>query len=579
MSDTVADVLIIGAGPSGGAAAKRFTDAGMSVVCLEQGEWPDRAAYRGGHLDWELTSRKQWFWDPNARRLPQDFTVDMSESDVPTLGTYSGVGGSATLFNGVWPRLTPANFRSRSLSGYGDDWPLTYDELLPYYEQTDREVGISGLGGNPAYPPGADPPLPPLPIQPGGLRLARAQARLGWHWWPDNNAILSAPYDGRNPCVQRATCNTGCSEGAKGTSDLTHWRHVVARGGVVITGARVTRIVLDSRGLAAGAEWCDPEGQLHFQRANLVVCAANAVGTARILLTSACSRFPDGLANGSGLLGRNLMFHLHGIVNAVFEEPMQSWRGHFGSWIGSCEFYESDESRGFVGCGKWSTGPTGGPLMQALPGPGAGVWGRAHHAHVAEHLGHGVFWAVIGEELASEENRVELSGTLTDSSGIPAPKIFYRIPDNTTNLLAFHNERASESLWEAGAVKVQVLPVGLSMSAHLLGDCPDGQRPGAFRGRSLGSVPRDPQPRDRRRQHLRHELGGEPHLHDRGSRGTNRGPPREPSGRPPDPGPVGDVRQLRPGEGVHLPRLGPRPRSSSPSTTASGRGSTSSPTS
>jgi choline dehydrogenase-like flavoprotein len=99
----------------------------MSVVCLEQGEWPDRAAYRGGHLDWELTSRKQWFWDPNARRLPQDFTVDMSESDVPTLGTYSGVGGSATLFNGVWPRLTPANFRSRSLSGYGDENLLPED--------------------------------------------------------------------------------------------------------------------------------------------------------------------------------------------------------------------------------------------------------------------------------------------------------------------------------------------------------------------------------------------------------------------------------------------------------------------
>jgi choline dehydrogenase-like flavoprotein len=97
------------------------------------------------------------------------------------------------LYAADWPRLLPSDFRVRSLDGVADDWPLTYAELRPYYERTDRAFGVAGLGGDPAYPQGGDPPLPPLPIGAGGLRLARAHDRLGWHWWPSPNAVLSAP--------------------------------------------------------------------------------------------------------------------------------------------------------------------------------------------------------------------------------------------------------------------------------------------------------------------------------------------------------------------------------------------------
>jgi choline dehydrogenase-like flavoprotein len=471
-----ADVLIVGAGAAGGVAARRLVEAGLTVVCLEQGDWPDRAGYPGATPEWELAAAKQWSSVPSIRDAVADYPIDLADSDLGVLN-FNGVGGGTVLYAAQWPRLLPSDFVAHSTDGVADDWPIGYADLQPYYEATERQFGVSGLGGNPMYPPGQDPPLPPLPIGAAGLRVARAHARLGWHWWPQSNAILSAPYEGRHACVQRGTCGSGCNEGAKASTDVTHWPQVVARGGRVITGARVRRLVNDGAGLVAGAEWVDRDGNEHLQLADVVLCAANAIGTARLLLASADSSHPNGLANSSGLVGRRLMLHPLNTVTGLFEDQLEGWQAHAGGLIQSLEFAHSDTRRGFARGALWELGSAGGPMKAAFAPGGGGVWGPDHHRHVREHLGRTATWAILCEDLPEESNRVELSPNDRDAAGMPAAKITYGLSDNTTRMIEFQVERASESLVEAGAWKIETLrhhPNG-----HFMGTARMGNDPGA----------------------------------------------------------------------------------------------------
>src|SRR3954452_16933537 len=367
VSSEPADVLIIGAGASGGVVALRLAESGFKVVCREQGEWLDRADYPGDKLDWELKARKDWATSPNIRGLERDYPIVEDDTPVSPL-MYNAVGGSTIIFAGAWPRALPSDFRVRSLDGIADDWPIDYFELLPYFYRTDRDFGISGLPGDPAYPPDTeDSPMPPLPIGSAGMKVARGHTKLGWHWWPEFNSINSVAYDGRRPCGQRSTCQSGCNEGAKASTDLTHWPKAIARGARLVTGARVRRIETNAAGLATGATWLDGDGAEHFEPAKVVVVAGNAIGTPRLLLLSDGPRHPDGLASSSGLVGKRLMNHPFANVAGLFEERLMRWQCQFGELIESLEFYETDEMRGFVRGARWGLAPTGGPINTALP--------------------------------------------------------------------------------------------------------------------------------------------------------------------------------------------------------------------
>ena len=150
--------------------------------------------------------------------------------------------------------------------------------------------------------------------------------------------------------------------GAKASTDLTHWPKATA------AGARVSRITLGPRGLATGAVWLDHAGVEHHQEADVVILAANSVGTARLLLLSADDRrCPDGLANSSCLVGRRLMMHPFSVVTGWWDDQVEGWQGHFGASITSYQFYETDSDRGFVRGAKWALSPVGGPSITSCP--------------------------------------------------------------------------------------------------------------------------------------------------------------------------------------------------------------------
>jgi choline dehydrogenase-like flavoprotein len=476
--DARPDVLIVGAGPTGAVAAKRLAEAGMRVVVLEQGDWPDYTKARADFADYEITAGRAWSGNPNRRQAAADYPISDGDSDISAV-LYNAVGGSSVLFAAHWQRNMPSDFRVRTLDGVADDWPLSYEDLQPYYEQVEEDFGISGLAGDTAFPPGKGPPLPPAPLGPMGRRVARAHNRLGWHWWPAPNAIATRPYRMLRECTQRATCMWGCVQGAKGSVDRTHWPSNVVLGVQLITGARVRRLEVNTRGLVVGAVYVDRAGVEHLQQADVTILAASGVGTPRLLLLSATGKHPNGLANSSDLVGRRLMMHPFGTVVGLFDEDLGSTHGVWGQHLHCLEFYETDASRGFVRGAKWGLQPTGGPvsMTRGYPWGDNAIWGAGFHEGIRKRLGRSAMWGIIAEDLPDDANRVVLDPELTDTDGIPAPKIIYRMSENSHRLLAFHLARARESLEAAGAYETVVAPLIRETGWHLLGTTKMGHDP------------------------------------------------------------------------------------------------------
>ncbi|MCW2840943.1 MAG: Gluconate 2-dehydrogenase flavoprotein [Aeromicrobium sp.] len=479
-TDEAADVVIVGGGTAAGIVAHELSTAGFSVVVLEQGRWTDTALLPGNTPEYEVAGAALWHPDPNVRGKPEDYPLDTSQSDLP-VWLYNGVGGSSVLYGGIWARALPSDFSVRSLDGVADDWPLTYRELVPFYEAVEKEMGVAGLAGNPAYPPGSGPPLPPAPIHIPGRKMAEGMNRLGWHWWPGTNAIATQAYRHQSQCVRYGVCRMGCPQGAKASVDITHLPQAVANGVRLITGARVAEIPLDRRGRATGAVYMK-DGHQYLQRASVVVMAAGGIGTPRVLLMSESARFPDGLANTSGLVGKRLMLHPYGSAVGVYDDDLEDWLGPAGEYISSMQFYESEPDRGFVRGAKWSLLPIAGPLEAVHKWERHGsvdqrdFWGAGSAQRMKSLIGHMMQWHVVPEDLPEESNRVELHPTLTDSDGLPAAAIRYRVSDNTERIVEFNLARALEAHEAAGATQSWVAGRRLS-TGHNTGTAKMGVDP------------------------------------------------------------------------------------------------------
>lgn len=482
MKNEPVDVLIIGAGASGAAVAWSLLETRMRILCLEQGPHVPESQYPSRDEDYELARYGAFSCDPNVRKLKQDYPINVDDSCITPVN-FNGVGGSTINFLGHWPRMKPSDFRAKTLDGVAEDWPVDYATLEPFYEMNDRNTGVSGLGSNPAYPE-YTPELPPIPIGKLGQTLANGFNDLGWHWWPSDVSILSRDHDGRQKCVNAGTCDLGCAAGAKGGTNFTYWPMLENAGVDLRTECRVREILVDDdTGFATGVLYHAPDGQIHKQNAELVIVACNGVGTPRLLLNSRSKLFPDGLANRSDQVGRNLMFHPLTGVAGVFDEPMDGHKGPMACSILSQEFYESDPARGFVRGYGLHSGRSTTPMTYALGGYGIDSpipWGAAHREIMDEVYPFLAGLTIVTEDLPEAHNRVTLDSEMTDSDGVPAPKVAYELGDNTRAMLSHGTERATELLYAAGAKRVlskNADDVWWRAGWHQMGTCRMGDDP------------------------------------------------------------------------------------------------------
>ena len=476
------DTLVIGAGASGAAVVWKLARAGFNVVCLEQGDWMNPNTYPPNSPAWEVEQSGAFAFDPNMRQLPQDYPVENRESDVAPL-MFNAVGGSTIHWTAHTPRLHPSDFRVRSLDSVADDWPLTYQELEPYYDLNDVMMGCSGVNGDPANPPRQPRQMPPLAIGTDMERIAAAFDQKGWHWWPSDSYINSVEYKGRGVCNYCGPNGLGCVPKAKASTDVTYWPEALAAGAELRTRCRVTRITTSATGEVTGAEYLNADNELQQQTANAVILAANGIGTPRLLLLSKSKFCPNGLANSSGQVGRNLMFHPYPMITGLFPptDDVQTWKGPQGNSIMSQQFYETDSARNFTRGYTIQLLRSSGPARTAIgtfidPVP----WGANHHDEFARRFGNATTLAIITEDLPEEHNRIELDPRLTDSSGLAAPKVFYKTSENTQNMIKHGIETSTELLKQAGAIDVYACDIWRACGWHLMGTARMGEDPARF---------------------------------------------------------------------------------------------------
>ena len=475
--DKTVDVLIIGAGASGAAMAWSLAETKMHIVCLEQGEMMNPLAYPSTGRNWEARATDDFATNPNVRGLPQDYPINEADSPIK-VANFNGVGGGTILYAGHFPRFHPSDFRVKSLDGVADDWPIDYAQLAPFYAENERITGVAGMSGDPAYPQDNAERTPPLPLGRHGEALAKGFNKLGWHWWPSDTAIITAERDGRAPCINLGACGAGCAQGAKGSSDVTYWPHALRAGVELRTRCRVREITVGADGMATGAIYYDGAGQEQEIKAHVVVMACNGIGTPRLLLNSKSAAHPDGLANSSGLVGKNLMFHPYAWMHGIFEGELDGFEGPHKS-IRSQQFYETDAARGFVRGYTLEIQRGMAPVRTAHTGMRMGriPWGEGHHDAYRRMFKRTTGMVAVCEDLPEEHNCVTLDPDLRDSDGIPAPKISYTLSENSERMLQHGVERGTEILKAAGAVDVMSewpIPYG---GWHLMGTARMGTDP------------------------------------------------------------------------------------------------------
>jgi len=482
------DFVIVGSGAAGGVMARELSKAGFSIVLLEQG--PHRTAADFQHDELSTQFNNELLGGPlnvqTYRRTAAD--TAKAQNDPPPALYSQGVGGSSVHFSANFWRLRPSDFKEKSkfgaISGTGfDDWPISYEELEPYYTRVDWEIGVSGEPG-PFDPPRSKPyPLPPMPLKSSGALLEAAARTLGLHPQVAPVAILSQPYNGRPACIHCGFCmGFGCEANAKSSTLATMIPEALATGRCELRArCAVYRVETGKDGRVSEVQYWDEKGRPQAQKAKAVVLCANGAETPRLLFMSSSARFPQGLANNSGRVGKGLMFNSHAVAHGVFDEPLNDYKSIQCTRL-IHDFYESDPKRGFYGGGGIDARPflAHSPMLFALTSvpPDVPGWGAEYKKYLAHAFTRHMAVLGSGTSLAVDSNNITLDPKLKDPFGRPALRVTYHDHPEDLKLAKFLQDRSMELLGAAGARKAWREPIeASSVGTHLLGTCRMGDDP------------------------------------------------------------------------------------------------------
>jgi choline dehydrogenase-like flavoprotein len=431
-------VVIIGSGAGGGSLGHELATRGIDVVMLEAGARQSTDSYVND--EWASFVQLAWL-DP--RTTGGDWRVSR---DFPNLPAWicKTVGGSTTHWAGASLRFQEHEFRV--LTEYGEveganllDWPITLADLEPYYAKAEGKLGVTRTNGIPGLPGNNNFKV----MYNGATKLGYKECHTG------RMAINSRERDGRNQCQQLGFCFQGCKMGAKWSTLYSEIPKSEATDHFELRPqCQALQIQHDETGKVTGVLYADAEGKQQFQRARVVAVAGNSIESPRLLLNSASSKFPDGLANSSGQVGRNYMRHMTGSVYAGFEEPVHMFRGTTMAGIIQDEA-RNDPSRGFVGGYEMETLSLGLPFMPAFLDPGS--WGRGYAAKLDDYANTAGMW-LVGEDMPQETNRVELDPETKDAHGLAAPKVSFTDHPNDT-AMRDHAFKQGSAVYDAVGAK------------------------------------------------------------------------------------------------------------------------------
>lgn len=491
MSLPKVNAVVIGAGAGGGIVAKELSEAGLSVVLLERGKWNTAWDCRKDDLRNQRTTLLGHPFGPDGRHPRVAVGRDGAESVVlPWEGGYNNnaacVGGGTLSYGAMAWRYMPQDFRMRSTYGAPEgstleDWPISYDDLEPFYEKAEWEIGVSGdVSTDPFKGPRRKPlPMPPLPASREEVLLRAAALRLKLH--PFNIPMLrnTVPYNGRGACMRCRWCvGFACEVDAKCGTQNTVIPRALATGNCQLrTGCMVKEILIDDRGRATGIDYFDENDDRQTQPADLVVVSGAAIESARLLLNSKSTLFPNGIGNRCDWVGRNLQGHTYTGAIGLFEQDTYDDLGP-GASLAICDYNHGNAGLrgGAMLCNEFIRLPI--QAIGILP-PHTPRWGKGHKSAMRDMYRRIVAVQGPTQEMPVWDSRVQLDPRVRDAWGMPVARISGGKHAHTIEIGNAMAKKAEAWLKEAGAIQTWLKTAGPGVSGgqHQAGTCRMGNDP------------------------------------------------------------------------------------------------------